>query len=123
MKCSPDGRGPCLGDAEGVDLAFAGLAVIEDGKELVLRATLKTFVGQALLEVGDSRAVELLAEARREAEARHEVWWLSETIRLQALADRRFGDGSQAVALLDEAEQLATRQGARVILPRIAASR
>ena len=54
----------CLGDADGVDLAFAGLAVIEEGKELVLRATLKTFVGQALLEVGDSRAVEVLAEAR-----------------------------------------------------------
>jgi hypothetical protein len=113
----------CGGDPSGLELAFAGLSVIEASNELVLRSALRTFVGHALLEVGDDRAVEVLAEARREAEARHEVWWLAETIRLQALADRRFGDGSRAADLLDAAEQLATRQGALLLLPRIAASR
>ena len=46
-----------------------------------------------------------------------------ETIRLQALAERRFGDAARAVALLDEAEALAARLGAGIVLPRIAASR
>ena len=59
----------------------------------------------------------------RLSEYRGEVWWLSETLRLQALADRRFGDGSRADALLDEAEALARKQGAQLIVARIAASR
>ena len=48
---------------------------------------------------------------------------MPETIRLQALAERRFGDEARATALLDEAEALATRLGAGIVLPRIAASR
>jgi hypothetical protein len=51
------------------------------------------------------------------------VWWLSEIVRLQAEADRALGDGSRAVALLDEAEQIATDQGALLVLDRIVASR
>jgi len=84
---------------------------------------LRTFLGHALLESCDPRAVEVLAQARREGESRGEVWWLAETVRLQALADRAFGDGSQADAWLDAAETLATHQGARIVLPRIAANR
>lgn len=75
------------------------------------------------MSLGDARAVELLARARDEATSRGEVWWLAETIRLQAEADLRFGNGSRAVDLLDEAEALAATQGALLILPRIAASR
>ena len=49
---------------------------------------------------------------------RGEVWWLSETIRLQALADRRFGDdGSQAAALLDEAERWRPARAPAIVLP------
>ena len=65
----------------------------------------------------------MLDEAQREAEARGEVWWLSEILRLQAVADRRFGTGSEEARLLDAAEQLATVQGAQLVLSRIAAIR
>jgi hypothetical protein len=113
----------CQGDADGVQLAFQGMATIDTAEEKVLRSALRTFVGHALIEAGDADAVGALATARHEGESRGEVWWLPETIRLQAVADRMFGDGSQAEALLDEAEALATVQGALVVLPRIAASR
>jgi hypothetical protein len=96
---------------------------IDAGPELVLRSALRTFLGQALLESGDERAVTTLAQARQEGESRGELWWMPETIRLQALADRHFGGGQSAVVLLDEAQALATRLGAGIVLPRIAASR
>jgi hypothetical protein len=99
------------------------MSQIDAGPELVLRSALRTFLGHALLEAGDERAVATLAQARREGESRGELWWMPETIRLQALADRRFGGDAATVALLDEAEALATRLGAGVVLPRIAASR
>jgi hypothetical protein len=99
------------------------MAQIDDGTELVLRSALRSFVGHALLEADDSRAVATLAQARREGESRGELWWMPETIRLQALAERRFGDRARAAALLDEAESLASRLGAGIVLPRIAASR
>lgn len=111
------------GDASGVAPAFGGMVQIDAGPELVLRSALRSFLGQALIETDDERAVATLAEARREGESRRELWWMPETIRLQALADRRFGDGASAAVLLDEAQALATRIGAGIVLPRIAASR
>jgi DNA-binding SARP family transcriptional activator len=111
------------GDRAGVDLAFSGMAQIDDGPELVLRSALRTFLGHALLEADDERAIATLAESRREGESRGELWWMPETIRLQALADRRFAGGAATADLLDEAETLATRLGAGIVLPRIAASR
>jgi hypothetical protein len=51
--------------------------------------------------------------------ARGEVWRLSETVRLQAEVDRRWGDGTGAPALLDEAETLAREHGARLVLDRL----
>jgi hypothetical protein len=111
------------GDASGMARAFDGMAQIDDGPELVLRSALRTFLGHALLEIDDERAVATLAQARREGESRGELWWIPETIRLQGLAERRFGDEARATALLDEAEAVATRLGAGLVLPRIAASR
>ena len=67
------------------------------------------FLGHALLEIDDELAVPTLAQARRQGESRGELWWMPETIRLEGLAERRFGDEARAVALLDEAEALATR--------------
>ena len=57
------------------------------------------------------------------ASRRGEIWWIAETMRLQALADRAVRRRAQAVAWLDAAEALATRLGAGIVLPRIAASR
>jgi hypothetical protein len=84
---------------------------------------MRTFLADACLAAGDRRALELLERARAEAESRGERWWLAETLRLLAEADIRFGDGSRVAGLLDEAESLAARQGAGVVLPRIAATR
>lgn len=112
-----------LGDPVGVEAARVAIAEVDRGPERILRSCLRTFAGEAHLVVGDPAAVDVLAEARREAEQRGELWWLSETIRLQAEADARFGDGDRVAALLDEAESLARRQGARTVLDRIARSR
>lgn len=112
-----------LGDAKGLDQATAGMAQIDAGASRVLASCLRSFVADACLALGDRGAIDLLERARAEGNSRGEVWWLSETIRLQAEADQRFGDGSRAVDLLDEAESLASTQGAQLILPRIAASR
>jgi hypothetical protein len=71
----------------------------------------------------DRRATEHLDAAQREAETRGEMFWISEILRLQAVADRRFGGGHLVAKLLDEAERLATSQGALLVLPRIAATR
>lgn len=111
------------GDADGIALADRGMAKIDAGPELVLRSALRTFVGQALLATGDARAVATLAQARLEGESRGELWWMPETIRLQSEASRRFGDATEADALLAEAEALATRLGAGVVLARIATNR
>lgn len=103
--------------------AVVAMARVEAGDERIVRSCLRTFVGDALLRAGDRRAVRTLAQARIEAEQRKETFWLAETIRLQAEADRRFSTGTAALDLLDQAETLAMRQGARLLLPRIAASR
>jgi DNA-binding SARP family transcriptional activator len=111
------------GDPEGLHAALESMALIDDSDERILRACLRSFVADACLTLGDARAVVLLDAARREAESRHEVWWLSEILRLQAVADRSFGTGSEASRLLDAAERLAVVQGAQLVLTRIAATR
>ena len=112
-----------LGDAAGVERAVAALAAVEQGAEQTLRGCLRSMVADACIVHDDPRAVDLLQAARAESESRSERWWLAETIRLQAVADRRFGDGTRADALLDEAEHLATGQHAALLLPRVAATR
>ncbi len=112
-----------LGLDESLGAAFAAMEAIDHGSERSLRACLRSFLADACLVVDDARAVELLDQAREEAESRGEVWWLAEIVRLRAEADLRFGDGDQASTLLDEAEELATEQGAVLILPRISALR
>lgn len=112
-----------LGDPDGVEQSFAGLERVDQGQERVLRACLRSFVADACLAFDDPRAIALLDEAQREAEARGEVWWLSEILRLKAVANHRLGDGELASKLLDEAQQVATAHGARLIQSRIAATR
>lgn len=111
------------GDRAGADAAIEAIAVVERGPERILGSCLRTFVGHACLAAGDERAIEFLADARVEGEGRGEVWWLAETIRLQAAADTRFADGGRADTLLDEAEAIAVEQGADEILGRIRADR
>ena len=48
---------------------------------------------------------------------------LSEIVRLQAEADRRFAGVERTNALLDEAQRIATDQAALLVLERIARSR
>jgi DNA-binding SARP family transcriptional activator len=112
-----------LGVTGGLAEAVEAMAEIDREGERSLRSCLRTFVADASLAVGDGRAVELLEQARSEALARGEVWWLSETVRLQAEADRRWGDGSRAAALLDEAETLAREHGAQLVLARLGTTR
>jgi DNA-binding SARP family transcriptional activator len=112
-----------LGHRDGLEAALAAMDVIDGLSERVLRSCLRTFVADACLAVDDDRAAALLDAARAEAEARGEVWWLAETIRLRAEVARRAGEPARAAALLDEAEALATTQGAGVVLARISAGR
>ena len=112
-----------LGVSGGLAAAAAAMAEIDRDGERSLRSCLRTFVADAALTVGDGRAVRLLEEARSEALARGEVWWLSETMRLQAEADWRWGDGSWAAALRDEAEALARERGAQLVLARLGVAR
>jgi hypothetical protein len=112
-----------LGDPAGLEQAAAGTKAYDAGRERVLESMLRTFLADACITVGDESAVDLLERARAEALARNEVWWLAETLRLSAVADLRFAGGRRAGAWLEEAEQLATAQGATLLLPRIAASR
>jgi hypothetical protein len=112
-----------LGAPDAIARAFDCLALVDAAGERVLGPFLHSLVADACLANGDDRAVALLARAARDADARGERWWSAETLRLSADADLRFGDGTRAAALLDEAEALARRQGARLLLPRIAASR
>jgi DNA-binding SARP family transcriptional activator len=112
-----------LGDNDGLTHAFAAMAEIDRSEDRILRACMRSFLADACLALGDPRAMELLDQSRREAESRGEVWWLAETIRLRAEADLRFGDGTLAADLMDEAEAMASSQGALLVLPRIAAMR
>jgi DNA-binding SARP family transcriptional activator len=112
-----------LGRAVSIEESLAAMARIDGASDRILRSCLRTFIADACLSLGDERAVDLLDQARREAESRGEVWWLSETLRLRAEADLRFGDGSRADELFEAAETLASAQGARLVLTRIGATR
>ena len=101
---------------------MSAMADVDRG-ERILRACLRSFVGDACMALDDPRAVGFLDDALREARSRGEVWWLSEILRLRAVADRRFGGGELATKLLDDAEELATVHGARLVLDRIDATR
>ena len=99
------------------------MAGVERSPEHILRSFLRTFVADACLALDDDRAVGLLETAAAEARSRGERWWLAETMRLQAVGDRRFGDGRRADELLAEAEALARQQGATLLVERLAAQR
>jgi DNA-binding SARP family transcriptional activator len=108
-----------LGDSAGLDDAVAALADYDAGPDRVLVSMLRTCVAGAMLHVGDSRAVVLLEQADDEARSRGEVWWLPETLRLRALADRTFGSGASADGLLAEARRIAADQGSTLLLARL----
>lgn len=109
--------------AAAADAAFTAAAGIAESAERTLTGALLAFAADALLAVGDERAVGLLDTARTEAEGRGEVWWLSEIVRLRAAAERAFGDPARAELLLDEAAVIAAEQGAGVVEQRIVADR
>jgi hypothetical protein len=111
-----------LGEPSVLDDGFAAMAVVDAGRERILRSCLRTFLARACLVAGDPRAVGLLAEAEHEARTRGETWWLAETLRLRALADERFGDGSRARAWREAATSLARSQGATIVLARLRAA-
>lgn len=112
-----------LGDGEGLAAAREALARADASDERVLGPTLWALVADAAIAVGDPVALELLASAEERARSRGEVFWLAEVLRLRAVADRRFADGSRAAELLDEAESLASRQGANLLVERTLPSR
>lgn len=110
-----------LGDPDGARRAMAAIGRLDNAVVLqILRPAVRTFVGDALLHVGDPRSVEVLARAARDAVERGEVWWLAETLRLRAQAERRFGDATLADGLLEEARRLAAEQGAQLLIDRLA---
>jgi DNA-binding SARP family transcriptional activator len=107
------------GDPTGRDEALAGLEECDAGPDRVLVSMLRTCAAAACLVVGDARAVDLLEQAETEARSRGEVWWLPETLRLRAVADRAFGTGASAEALLTEARRIADEQGSTLLLARL----
>jgi hypothetical protein len=110
-----------LGDPEGHRRALAAFERLDSTVvPKILRAGVHTFAGHALLVADDPRSVEVLARAQSEALERGEVWWLAETLRLRANAERRFGDVTLAPALLDEARRVAAEQGAQLLVDRLA---
>ncbi|MGD9998148.1 MAG: BTAD domain-containing putative transcriptional regulator [Ilumatobacteraceae bacterium] len=112
-----------LGDPAGAEQARAAMDEIDRGVERIMRGFLRTMVADAFMSIDDDRAIGLLEAARRESESRGEVFWLSETLRLQGLANVRFGDGQLVNDLLDQAEQIARSQGCLLVLERIERSR
>ena len=107
------------GDASAAPMLLASVDVIERSGDRTLTATMLALAGDALLALGDPAAVDVLTRARVEAETRGEVWWLGEILRLLAACDRTFGDGTRADALLQQALQLVTEQGAHLLRARI----
>ena len=112
-----------LGDPAGAEAAWKAMDAVDHLPLRTFRSALRAFLGHALLDAGDERAVDVLERAQADATARGELWWLAETIRLRALAERRFGEPVHAAELLEAAAELATRQGAGVVLARLAAAR
>jgi hypothetical protein len=110
-----------LGDPAGTRRAMEALGRLESVSTQVLRSCLRTFAGAALLQHDDPASVAVLQLAHQEAVARGEVWWLAETLRVRAQAERRFGDAALASELLAEARRVATEQGAQLLVDRLAA--
>jgi DNA-binding SARP family transcriptional activator len=110
-----------LGDADGPRRAMQALERLEPVSTQVLRSCQRTFAGAALLNYDDPAAVAVLERAHREAVERGEVWWLAETLRIRAHAERRFGDAALARKLIDEARHIAAQQGAQLLVDRLAA--
>lgn len=112
-----------LGDRSGLDAAIDALGRIERSVDRVLVPCLRTMVADTCVLLGDERGVPLAAQAVDEALRRGEVFWLSETRRVQAEADHRFGDGRCVEEFLDDAARLAAEHGAREVARRVADSR
>ncbi|WP_162942080.1 AfsR/SARP family transcriptional regulator [Desertimonas flava] len=108
-----------LGRPGELDRADRAMATLDAGPDLVLVAAMRSFHASAAMAAGDPRCVDMLADARSEAERRGEVWWLAEIVRLQALADARFGDGARVNDLLDEAAAIAGDQRASLLSARV----
>ncbi len=111
------------GDVAAVATGRDAADALRDAAERVLRPCLNTFQARAELRIGSAECVRFVHAAREEAERSGEVWWLAETLRVEALIEHRFGDRTAVAALLDDAEALARRQGAHSIAARIAVSR
>jgi DNA-binding SARP family transcriptional activator len=108
------------GDPTGPARALAALDRLDRGVATrMIRPTFRTFAAEALLQVEDPSARDVLARAYTETLERGEVWWLAETLRLMARAERRFGDAEQAARLLQEARRVATEQGAHMLVERL----
>ena len=111
-----------LGDREGPGRALAALDRLDrEVATRMIRPVFRTFAGEALLHVDDASACDVLDLAYAEALERGEVWWLAETLRLRAHAERRFGDPHKATTLRDEARHVAAAQGAQLLVDRLAA--
>jgi DNA-binding SARP family transcriptional activator len=110
-----------LGDREGPGRALAALDRLDRGVATrMIRPAFRTFAGEALLHVDDASARDVLQLAYAETLERGEVWWLAETLRLMAHAERRFGDPSKSAQLLDEARRVADEQGVNLLIGRLA---
>jgi hypothetical protein len=111
-----------LGDRDGPGRALDALDRLDRGVATrMIRPAFRTFVGEALLRIDDPLARDVLELAHTETLERGEVWWLAETLRLRAHAERRFGDAGLSTELLAEARTVATTQGARLLVDRLAA--
>ena len=108
-------------ESDGLDRALAALDRLDERVPTqMLRPVFCSFVGEAMLHAGDARALAMLDRARAEARHRGELWWLPETLRLSADAERRFGDPDRAEAYLVEARALADLQGSTLLATRLA---
>jgi hypothetical protein len=107
-----------------MERGYTALATLEASADRVLHPTLRSFLAEAHLHCGEvDAAAELLRAAHAQAIARHEVWWLAEIVRLQALTENRYGRREQAIELIEEARTIAEDQHATLLLERIAATR
>lgn len=111
-----------LGESDQLAAAFDAFDELTTSDERTLVGALWTFLGDACRHAGDDRAASVLERAHDESSGRGEIWWLAETLRLQALVAEDRGDRARATHLLEEARMLAHRQGALLILRRLGTS-
>ena len=104
------------GDPQAARAAELAMAEIDAGPARIGSPMFRTYVGEAVLRSGDpARAAELLRTAAEVDAASGERWFLSETLRLRAVAARALGAPDPEVdALLTQAIELAEAQGAVV---------